>query len=155
MKLLRACLLLCGCLLAVTATAKDFSFTDTQGKVQRLVDYRGKWVLVNFWATWCPPCEQETPDLVALHNAHKNSDLVVIGMALDSTRASVAQFATRHKISYPLIVGSYTMAEQVGAVEVLPTTYLFDPSGALVSFQEGMVTGKDIETYIFLKSKKK
>jgi peroxiredoxin len=156
MKIYRA-LLLCLSLCAVTAaTAQDFAFKDLQGNMQRLADYRGKWVLVNFWATWCPPCEQETPDLVALHNAHKNSDLVVIGVALDSTRASIETFAAKHKISYPLAIGSYTMAEmQVGPVEALPTSYLYDPTGKQVSYQEGMVSREDIETYLFLKNKNK
>jgi peroxiredoxin len=154
MKNYRALLLLCLSLLAVTASAKDFSFKDTQGNTQRLVDYRGKWVLVNFWATWCPPCQQETPDLVALHNAHKNSDLVVIGVALDSKRPAVAEFVAKHAISYPIVIGSYTMAEyEVGPVEALPTSYLYDPTGKLVSFQEGMVTRDEIETYLLLKKK--
>jgi peroxiredoxin len=156
MKNYRVILLLCLSFFVATATAKDFSFKDLNGKVQNLADYRGKWVLVNFWATWCPPCEQETPDLVALHNAHKDTDLVVVGVALDSTRASIAEFATRHKISYPLALGSYTMAEaQVGPVTVLPTSYLYDPEGKLVSYQEGLLTGKEIETYIELKNKTK
>jgi thiol-disulfide isomerase/thioredoxin len=154
MGLYRAVLLLCLSLLAATAGAKEFSFKDTQGNTLRLADYRGKWVLVNFWATWCPPCQQETPDLVALHNAHKNSDLVVIGVALDSTRPAVAAFMTKYAISYPIVIGSYTMAEyEVGNVEALPTSYLYDPSGKQVSFQEGMVTREEIETYLALKKK--
>lgn len=156
MKINRIIFLMCLSLLAVAATAKEFSLKDTQGNMQRLADYRGKWVLVNFWATWCPPCEQETPDLVALHNAHKSSDLVVVGVALDSTRPAVAEFAARHKISYPLVIGSYTMAEtEVGPVTALPTSYLYDPTGKLVSFQEGMVTRSEVETYLFLKNKNK
>jgi thiol-disulfide isomerase/thioredoxin len=154
MKRYRVLLLLCLSLFAGSAIALEFTFKDTQGKFLRLADYRGKWVLVNFWATWCPPCEQETPDLVALHNAHKNTDIVVIGVALDSTRPSVADFVAKYKISYPIVIGSYTLAEaQVGPVNALPTSYLYDPTGKLVSFQEGMVTGKEIETYIFLKNK--
>lgn len=147
-------LFLCLSFFVASVSAQEFTFKDTQGKTLRLADYRGKWVLVNFWATWCPPCEQETPDLVALHNTHKNTDIVVVGVALDSTRASVADFVAKHKISYPIVVGSYTMAEaQVGVVNALPTSFLYDPTGKLVSFQEGMVTGKEIETYIFLKNK--
>src|SRR5512139_4292566 len=76
---LSACMLALVLLLAAGVThAAEFVFTDTKGKVQRLSDYRGKWVLVNFWATWRPPCMVEVPDLIALHNAHKVKDLVVI-----------------------------------------------------------------------------
>ncbi len=155
MKICRVLFLVFFSLLAGASIAKDFSFADTQGKMQRLADYRGKWVLVNFWATWCPPCELETPDLIALHNAHKNSDLAVIGVALDSTRPAVLAFVAKHGISYPIAIGSYDMAEkQIGAVEALPTSYLFDPTGKLVSYQEGMVTRKDVEAYLVSKSKK-
>lgn len=154
MKLQRALWLIVALLCLSTANAQAFTFKDLQGNTVKLTDYRGKWVLVNFWATWCPPCEQETPDLVALHNAHKNSDLVVVGVALDSTRENIAKFAAKNKITYPLILGSYTIAEaQVGVVDALPTSYLYDPNGKLVSYQSGMVTQAEVETYLFLKNK--
>ncbi len=146
--------LLCLALLALPAAAKDFSFQDIQGNTLRLTDYRGKWVLVNFWATWCPPCQQETPDLIALHNAHKDSDLVVIGVALDSKRPAVANFIAKYGITYPIVIGSYTMAEyEVSAVEALPTSFLYDPAGKLVSYQEGAISREEIETYLLLKKK--
>jgi thiol-disulfide isomerase/thioredoxin len=136
------------------AMAHDFTFQDIQGKKQRLVDYRGKWVLVNFWATWCQPCQEETPDLVALYNAHKNTDLVVIGVALDSPRAAVTEFVSKFTIPYPIIISSYTASEtEVGTVEALPTTYLYDPAGKQIIFQEGVVTRSDVETLIALKNK--
>lgn len=141
-------LLLC----AAAAAAQPFAFTDMQGKQHRLQDYRGKWVLVNFWATWCPPCLEEIPDLVSLHEAHKKTDLVVIGVALDSTEQSVKEFVAKHHVSYPLVIGDYDMAEQVGEVEVLPTSYLYNPQGQLVSFQQGLLTRSSVESYI--KSKK-
>jgi thiol-disulfide isomerase/thioredoxin len=154
MKAYRALLLMCLSLCSVAAMAHDFSFKDTQGKMQRLVDYRGKWVLVNFWATWCPPCQEETPGLIELHNAHKNKDLVVIGVALDSTRAAVDEFIQKYAITYPIIFSSYTTAEtEVGTVEGLPTSYLYDPSGKQVIYQEGLLSKADVETYLFMKSK--
>lgn len=137
-------------LLAVSASAGAAGFTlkDMSGKTHKLADYRGKWVLVNFWATWCPPCLSEIPELVALHNAHKDKDLVVIGVALDSTRASVAEFAGKSGIGYPLVLGDRRMAAQIGAVEVLPTSYLYAPNGELVSHQAGELTRASVETYI-------
>jgi thiol-disulfide isomerase/thioredoxin len=133
---------------SATAGAAGFALQDMSGKTHKLADYRGKWVLVNFWATWCPPCLSEIPELISLHNAHKDKDLVVIGVALDSTRASVAEFAGKSGISYPLVLGDRNMSAQIGAVDVLPTSYLYAPNGELVSYQAGEVTRASIETYI-------
>ena len=149
-------LLVAGLLLPpFSAVAHEFTFKDIQGKVQRLSDYRGKWVLVNFWATWCPPCLDEIPDLIALHNAHKDTDLVVIGVALDyASSKSVVEFAAQNDIPYPVVLGDHKMAAQVGEVEALPTTVMFDPTGKPVGHQEGTVTQKSVEEYIKSKNKK-
>jgi len=151
MPIIRALLLVASLLIAHPASAAGFVFKDMQGNSQRLSDYHGKWVLVNFWATWCPPCLEEIPDLIALHEAHKKTDLVVIGVALDSTKQAVAEFVAKKRISYPVVFGDYELAKQVGDVEALPTTYLYDPTGKLVSYQEGMVSRSDVEAYLFLK----
>jgi len=137
-------------LLAMSASvgAAGFTLKDMSGNTHKLADYRGKWVLVNFWATWCPPCLSEIPELIALHDAHNDKDLVVIGVALDSTRASVVEFAGKSGISYPLVLGDRKMSAQIGAVEVLPTSYLYAPDGELVSRQAGELTRASVETYI-------
>jgi len=143
-------LLLAGCLAlsSIAASAVEFSMKDLKGQTHRLADYRGKWVLVNFWATWCPPCQQETPELVALHNAHKDKDLVVLGMALDSSKKDVEKFIVKYQVSYPMAVGDYKMAAQLGDIEALPSTFLIDPKGKLVGFQEGMITREAIESFL-------
>jgi len=135
--------------LSFSGYAADFSLEDMQGKTHRLADYRGKWVLVNFWATWCPPCLNEIPELSSLHNAHKDSDLVVIGIAMDSGSArKVTDFAEAHGISYPIVLGSRKIAAQLGGLQVLPTSYLYAPNGEQVSYQTGEVTRESVETYI-------
>jgi len=73
-------------LFALNATAADFTLKDTQGHIHHLADYRGKWVLVNFWATWCAPCLEELPSLSALYNAHKDTDLIVIALQWNTLR---------------------------------------------------------------------
>ncbi len=155
MRLARIALAAVLLLAAGGAAAQGFVFKDMHGQAQRRSDYRGKWVLVNFWATWCPPCLQEIPDLISLYEAHKNTDLMVIGVALDSTEKSVRDFVVKQHISYPVAVSDYDQAEQVGQVEALPTSYLYDPTGKLVSYQEGMVSRDSVEAYIKSKTKKK
>lgn len=152
----RSRLLLLACLLlsAVNVAANEFVFRDMQGSVLRLSDYKGKWVLVNFWATWCPPCLEEIPDLVEMHNARKASDFVVIGVAMSSSRDSVNSFAQQMEISYPIVLGDDKIAAQIGRINALPTSYLYDPTGKLVSYQSGMVTRDAIEAYIRSKAGK-
>jgi peroxiredoxin len=129
--------------------AADFSLEDMQGKTHRLSDYRGKWVLVNFWATWCLPCLNEIPELISLHNAHQDKDLSVIGIAMDSgSSGKVADFAQAHGISYPVVMGNRKITAQIGAVEVLPVSYLYNPKGEQVSYQAGEVTRASVEAYI-------
>ncbi len=136
-------------LFALSASpALAFTLTDSKGKVHRLADYKGKWVLVNFWATWCPPCLEEIPDLVAMHEDRKNN-LVVIGVAMDyRDPKQVLQFAETLMVSYPLVLGDYKMAAQIGEVRGLPTTYLYNPAGKRVAHNVGAITRQAVEDYI-------
>lgn len=126
-----------------------FTFSDTKGQPQALKAYKGKWVLVNFWATWCPPCLEEIPDLIAMHEARKNKDFVVIGVAMDyQNPKQVMEFADNMFISYPIVLGTPQSAAQVGPVRGLPTTYLYNPAGKLVAHNVGPLTRAEIESFI-------
>jgi len=143
--LLLALLLVC----SSAGQAADFLLVDIQGRTHRLADYRGKWVLVNFWATWCSPCLSEIPELSSLYSAHKDKDLLVIGIAMQSgSLKEVADFARAHGISYPVVLGDFKSARQIGVVDVLPSSYLYNTKGEMVSYQAGVVTRASIETYI-------
>lgn len=155
MKKMHALLLACMLLPALSAAAAEFKLTDTKGKVHRLSDYKGKWVLVNLWATWCPPCLKEIPDLVSLYNARKDKNLMVIGLSLDAAAAkkSVLSFIKKNEISYPIVLGDYNMAASIGEFEGLPTTFIFDPAGKLVARESGVITRSDVEKYISSKGR--
>ena len=144
-----ALLLVSLCFMPLLAVAEGFSIADSQGKIHNLSDYKGKWVLVNFWATWCPPCLEEIPDLIALHDAHKAKDLVVIGIAMDyQNPKSVIEFSESMFISYPIVLGNEKIASQIGPIQGLPMTYLYNPKGKLVARNVGALTRKAIESYI-------
>lgn len=128
--------------------AQAFTLVDSKGKTHSLSQYKGKWVLVNFWATWCPPCLEEIPDLVALHENKKNK-LVVLGVAMDyKDPKQVLQYAEQMMVSYPIILGDHKMAAQIGAIPGLPTTYLYNPEGKVVAYNVGALTKEAVERYI-------
>ncbi len=103
---------------------------------------------MNFWATWCPPCLDEIPDLIALHENKKNN-LVVLGVAMDYRNPKqVTDFAEGLFVSYPVILGDRKIASQIGSVDGLPTTYLYNPEGKLVAHQLGSITRGDVESFI-------
>lgn len=142
---------LAGLLLALASSwvqAADFKVTDTNGKTHTLSGYKGKWVLVNYWATWCPPCLEEIPDLIALHGDKKNN-LVVIGVAMDYRNAKqVTDFADGLLVDYPIVLGTSRVVRQIGPVQGLPTTYLYNPEGKMVAQQVGLITRAAVESYI-------
>lgn len=138
------CLLLS---LSTGAQARGFTFTDHTGKKLTLSDYKGKWVLINFWATWCPPCLKEIPDLVSLYESR--SDVMVIGIAMDySDPKTVLKYVKSMSIPYPIVLGDRKIAAQIGPVSMLPTTYVFDPSGNPAVYKVGLVSRESLEEFM-------
>jgi thiol-disulfide isomerase/thioredoxin len=143
-------------LLLCVASASAFTLTDSKGGVHSSASYKGKWVLVNFWATWCPPCLEEIPDLIALHEKYRKTKLEVIGIAMDyQDPKQVLSFADSMFISYPIVLGDAKIAAQFGRLQGLPTSYLYNPEGKLVAYQVGALTKKSVEDYINRKAANK
>lgn len=124
----------------------EFVLTDMRGQQHRLSGYQGKWVLVNYWATWCPPCLEEVPDLVMLYDQYKDQNLMVIGVAQEyKTSQEVAEFADDMMMSYPIVLGNKSVNDQIGPSEILPTTYIYNPQGKMVKIKRGLISRQYIE----------
>lgn len=124
--------------------AINFQFTDITGKTIQLSDFKGKWVLVNFWAPWCPLCWVEVP---TLNELNKRRDFVVIGVGLDygPDESVVRDTASRHNLDFHAVVAGGARRNQdspfrqVGPVDFYPTSYIYDPNGEIVMFIPGQV----------------
>ncbi len=127
----------------------DYRLPDLNGKEHSLADYRGKWVIVNYWATWCPPCQEEIPDLVEFHDRHKNGDAVVVGINFeDIGEEQLRTFVDSFLISYPILRSEPLPVTPLGSIPGLPTTFIIAPDGTPVARQVGPVTGEQLEDYI-------
>lgn len=126
----------------------DFALQQLGGGEVSLSDFRGEWVVVNYWATWCTPCLKEIPDLSELHE--ERSDLTVLGLAFEDLEDSdFDEFLEDFEVSYPILkVDVYQPPEPFGAPRALPTTIILDKQGRAVKAFLGPVTRAAIEQYI-------
>lgn len=139
---------------AAWAEPVDYSLPDLNGKTHSIADYRGKWVIVNYWATWCPPCQEEIPELVDFHDRHKDGDAVVLGVNFEDIGAEqLTSFVDSFLISYPVLRSEPLAATPLGPIPGLPTTYIIAPDGSPVARQVGPITGEQLDEYIARKKK--
>lgn len=131
----------------VAHATEAFVLKDMSGAEHRLSQYVGKWVIVNYWATWCPPCLEEVPEFVALYDERRNKDVMVIGVVFDyESIQTVNTYVDDMLMSYPIVLGNDNIVKQIGPADVLPTTYLFNPKGELVKVKRGLVSRHYLET---------
>lgn len=128
--------------------APDWQLSGFDGKPIKLSDFKGKVVLLNFWATWCAPCRKEIPTLVALQKEHGERGVAVIGVSLDQgDPAAVQSFASRMGITYPVAIGNENVQTSYG-VEAIPTTFIVDRAGNIVAVHQGDAPRELIEADI-------
>jgi thiol-disulfide isomerase/thioredoxin len=128
----------------------DFTMKDINGKDVKLSDYKGKVILLDFWATWCGPCKKETPDLVAL-SKEMSKDVVVVGVSVDqadNTPTIVQNFAEKFSIPYVTIIDNSKIAESYGAIQSIPTTFIIDASGRVVQKIVGLQSKAQFEAAV-------
>jgi len=126
--------------------APDFALQDVNGHTVKLSDYRGKVVLLDFWATWCGPCKIEIPWFQEFERQNKDRGFAVIGVAMDDEGWDVVKpFAQERGINYRLVVGNDSIAQQFGGVDALPTTFLIDREGKIASVHIGLSGKRDFE----------
>ena len=110
----------------------DFNLPDLDGKIHSIKDFKGQILVINFWATWCPPCSEEVPKLNDLYDRYKNKGVQVIGIALDKDSLElVAPFMKRNKINYPILIGNHEVLTGLKNFKGVPTTILFDQKGKI------------------------
>jgi len=132
-----------------TYASSDYSVTDLDGNPHSLSQYRGKWIVLNFWATWCAPCLREMPDLEVFYQNNKNANATVLGVTFEATPVDeIRRFVDRIKVTYPILESGGDPSTPFGTVRVLPTTFLIDPAGVLYRKIEGSVTAGQLQTAI-------
>lgn len=126
--------------------APDLSFKDINGKTIRLSDFKGKVVLLNFWATWCVPCRTEIPDLVKKQREYRRQGLRIVGITYPPERMTeVRRFARKLKINYPLSIGSKETKQTFTSSETLPLSVIIDQEGVVRGMIEGIMYSDEFE----------
>jgi len=111
--------------------APDFELVSDAGKTVRLADFKGKVVILDFWATWCPPCRKEIPGFVQIQSQYKDKGVEVVGVSLDQGWEPVRPFMKAQRINYPVLLGDMGVVRSYGNITSIPTTFVIDREGVI------------------------
>lgn len=129
--------------------APDFELKDLDGNTVHLSDLRGKAVVLNFWATWCPPCRTEIPWFIELQEKYRSQGLQIVGVSMDeSGKNAVVPFAREVGINYKLLIGDSQVSEMYGGVYSLPTTFYIGRDGKVFEYVPGLISHYEVEQNI-------
>jgi peroxiredoxin len=129
--------------------APDFTLSDAKSAQVKLSDYKGKVVLVNFWATWCGPCKVEVPWFVEFEKKYQDRGFAVLGVSMDDGGLQVVRtFMEEHKVNYHVAIGTDQVARLYGGVDSLPTTFIIDRDGRIASAHIGLASKSNYENEI-------
>lgn len=122
------------------------NYNIDNSKLVNLSDFKGKVIILDFWATWCPPCRKGIPDLVEIKKEHKEKGVEIIGISLDSftrdgsTKNDVVPFIKDYGINYPILMGDINVAQLYGGINSIPTSFVIDKEGYIVSHYQGLIS---------------
>jgi len=125
--------------------APALALRDLDGHALDLAGYRGKVVLLDFWATWCVPCREEIPHLIALQRRYGSRGLAIIGISMDDEEAPVREFRRKYGMNYPVAMGNVEVAERYGGILGLPVAFLIDRDGRIVRRYDGQQAAATFE----------
>lgn len=132
-----------------TFAAENFSQKDLNGVTHSIAGEKGKWIIMNYWATWCPPCLKEIPELIKFHEKHKNTDAIVWGINIEKIpRATLDSFLKKLNIPYPIFVSPMVNFTYFEPLRSLPVTYFISPEGNLFKSHVGKLTLESLEKTI-------
>jgi thiol-disulfide isomerase/thioredoxin len=135
--------------LTTSSLAPDFTLESLDGKTMKLSDFRGKAVLLNFWATWCGPCKIEMPWFVELQNQYAAQGFQIVGVAMDdASKEDIGKFAKDMGVNYPILIGKESVGDQYGGVPALPESFLIGRDGKIVDKIIGLRGKAEIEDAI-------
>jgi peroxiredoxin len=127
----------------------EFSLPDLEGNQHTLAQYQGKWIIINYWATNCPPCLTEIPELEDFHHRHRGKDAVVLGVNYEDVKISwLKDFIQSVKMTYPVLLAEPDRVTPFGSIMMLPTTIIVSPEGHLMGLQRGAITAEMLDNYI-------